>query len=210
MANDSAQQKQVAFLSDKLSELCNKAKLKPPELCISKTERLANVNVYQNRVSVGEKLLGLWQQGKFSDHDMEATLAHEVGHLMDFYGNSHSHSFRNLLAESFWFSFGILPVVLYVLLPTFETLVVAVLLAVGWALSLPFIMRHVEVKIEFEADRNAALYLVSPQQLADALVKISTLSLSSCGLGLSSRLAVMVAKVTHPSFSDRVRYLKSL
>jgi Zn-dependent protease with chaperone function len=211
LANNPARQRQIAFINEKLVDLSKKANLKSaPELSISKNEHLANVNVYQNRISVGEHILGLWEQGKFSDQDMEATLAHEIGHLMDFYGNSHSHSFRNLIFESLWLSFGVLPVVMYVLSPVLVTLVMAILLAVGWGCSLPFIMRHVEMKIEYEADRNAALYLVAPKQLADALTKISSFNLPTRGLGVLSRFAVLLARVTHPSFSDRVQYLQSL
>ena len=82
---------QVAFLTKALEELAKKAKLrKAPELFISKNERLASVNVFQNRISVGEHLLSLWAEGKFSDSDVEATLAHEIGHLMDFRRDSKS------------------------------------------------------------------------------------------------------------------------
>jgi Zn-dependent protease with chaperone function len=202
---------QVVFMRQKLEELAKKANLaKVPELCVSKTERLANVNVFQRRISIGENLLSLWQQGKFSDSDVEATLAHEVGHLMDFKRDSHSSNFRNLLIESLWFSFGVLPIVIYLLFPNITMIAVSGLIAVGWGFSLPLIVRRVEVRIEFEADKNAALYLVAPQQLADALVKISSFSMHVKTLGLSGKLAFLAGTLTHPSFSERLRYLKNL
>jgi hypothetical protein len=211
MANTPARQHQMAFLNQKMAELSKKAKLASiPELNISKSERLANVNVYRDRISIGENLLLHWEKGEFTDADMEATLAHEFGHLIDFRNDSHSSSFRNLIAESLWVSLGVLPIVLYVLSPKVVTLIASLLLAVAWACSLPLVMRHIEVKIEFEADRNAALYLVEPQQLADALMKISTFASCTKGFGVARRLNCFVANLTHPSFSERVKYLKSL
>ncbi len=207
----SERQRQTNFLTQKLAELSQKANLSSvPELCISKTERLANVNVYRDRISIGESLLLHWQNGDFTDHDMEATLAHEIGHLIDFRNDSHSSSFRNLIAESLWFALGILPIVLYVLMPSLEMLAGALLLAAAWGFSLPLVMRHIEVRIEFEADRNAALYLVSPKQLADALVKISKFASSTNGAGVARRLNFFAANLTHPSFNERVQYLKRL
>ncbi|MCW4017627.1 MAG: M48 family metalloprotease [Candidatus Bathyarchaeota archaeon] len=202
---------QVAFLTKVLDELARKAKLKKtPELYISKHERLASVNVFQNRISVGEHLLYLWAEGKFSESDVEATLAHEIGHLMDFRRDSKSSSFRNLLAESLWIAFGILPIVLYLLSPSIQTLVLSALLAIGWGFSLPFIVRWVEVRIELAADRNAAIHLVNPQQLADALVKISSFGMPPTTLGLTAKLSFLAGTLTHPSFSDRVRFLQNL
>jgi Zn-dependent protease with chaperone function len=202
---------QVAFLTKTLEELAKKAKLrKTPDLYISKHERLANVNVFQNRISVGEHLLSLWAEGKFSDSDVEATLAHEIGHLMDFRHDSKSSSFRNLLGESFWVSFGILPIVLYLLSPSIPTLILSVLLALGWGFSLPFIIRWVEVRIELAADRNAALHLVNPQQLADALVKIGSFGMPTAKFGLTAKMTFLAGTLTHPSFSDRIRFLQNL
>ena len=202
---------QVAFMTQAIEELAKKAKLlRTPELCVSKTERLASVNVFQNRISVGEHLLSLWREGKFDDNDVEATIAHEIGHLMDFRRDSGSSNFRNLLFESLWFSFAVVPLVNYLLFPSVMFLMLSVLLAVGWGFSLPWVVRRVEIRIELEADRNAALYLVKPQQLADALLKISSFGMPGTNLGLSGRLAFLAGTLTHPSFQERVRYLQSL
>jgi Zn-dependent protease with chaperone function len=202
---------QLAFLKQKIEMLSQKAHLrKAPELSISKHERLASVNVFQNRISVGRHLLSLWQQGKFSDDDLEATIAHEMGHLMEFKRDSGSSNFRNLLLESLWLGIGVVPLVLYVLSPSFIWLAISVVLALGWGFSLPWIVRHVEVKIEYEADRNAAMYLVAPQQLADALVKISSVGMPPANIGLTAKMAFFAGTLTHPSFNDRVRNLQCL
>jgi Peptidase family M48 len=202
---------QEAFLSQKVTELAEKAKLKRvPELCISKNERLAHVNIFQSRIGVGEYLCSLWKEGKFGDEDVEATLAHEVGHLMDFRSNSGSRSFRNLIVESAWFSFGVVPLIIYLLFPSLTSLVISVVLGAMWISTLPWIIRSVEVRIEFEADQNAALYLVDPQQLATALMKISSLDVPIKKFGLTGRLSFLAGTLTHPSFNDRVRNLESL
>jgi Zn-dependent protease with chaperone function len=202
---------QNIFLKQTVEELVKKAGLhRAPELSISKNERFASVNVFQNRINLGEHLLSLWQQGQFSDKDIEATLAHEVGHLMDFRRDSGSSNFRNLLIESLWFSSGVVPIVTYILNPSMTWLLVSVFLALGWALSLPWIVRLVEVRIEFEADRKAAMHLVAPQQLADALVRIGSFGKPSKTLGFTAKMAFLAGTMTHPSFKARVRSLQNL
>ena len=202
---------QHAFLKEKVEELGKKAGLRrAPELSISKHERFASVNVFQKRISLGENLLSLWQQGKFSDKDIEATIAHEVGHLMDFRRDSDSSNFRNLLIESLWFSFGIVPIVTYVLLPSVTWLFVSILVALGWGLSLPWIVRRVEVRIEFEADRKAAMFLVEPQQLVAALVRIGSLGKPPKTPGVTAKMSFLAGTLTHPSFKERICYLQNL
>jgi Zn-dependent protease with chaperone function len=154
--------------------------------------------------------LSLWREGKFDEKDIEATIAHEIGHLMDFRRDSRSSNFRNLLIESLWLSFAVVPLVIYLLFPSVMFLMLSVLIAVGWGFSLPWIVRRVEVRIELEADKNAALYLVKPQQLADALVKISSFGMPRGKLGVTAKMDFIAGTLTHPSFQERVRYLQSL
>ena len=202
---------QEAFMKLRMQELATKAKLKRvPELCISKNERLANVNIFQRRISVGEYLCSLWKEGKFSDKDIEATLAHEIGHLMDFRRTSGSKSFRNLLIESLWFSCGMVPLVVYLLSPSVLILTLSLVFAVGWGFSIPWVVRGIEAQIELVADQNAALFLVEPQQLANALVKISSFGVPAKRFGLTGRLSFLAGTLTHPSFNKRVQNLKRL
>ncbi len=206
-----ASNEQVAFMRQKIEELSEKAGLSSvPQLCISKKERLAAVNPFLYRISVGETILKLWQQGKFSDADIEATLAHEIGHLMDLRHDSRSKSFRNLLAESLCFTSGVAPLVIFVLFPSQLTLAVAVLLAIGWGFSLPWVVRRVEVGIELEADRNAALYLVDPKKLANALTKISSYALPQRTLSFTAKLSFIAGTLTHPTFKERLLILQTL
>jgi Zn-dependent protease with chaperone function len=129
---------------------------------------------------------------------------------MDFRKDSRSASFRNLICESFWFAFGVVPLFLYLLSPSLTSLIIAGMVAMTWGFSLPWIVRRIEARIELEADRNAALYLVEPQQLADALVKISSFGVSARKLGFTSTLSVLASTLTHPSFKERVRNLQTL
>jgi len=205
-----ASSEQFDFLKQKIEVLSKKAGLSNvPELSISKSERLANVNPFQCRISVGETILSLWREGKFSDSDMEATLAHEIGHLMDFRKDSHSKSFRNLLFESLWIASCVVPLVIYLVSPSLMTLIVAGAIAVTWGFLLPWVVRRVEVGIELEADRNAAIYLVNPEQLASALNKISSFGLPARTLGFTARLSFLAGTLTHPTFTERLRQLQT-
>ena len=201
----------IVFMRQKIEELSLKAGLSHvPELCISKTERLANVNPFQYRISVGESMLSLWQEGRFDDSDVEATLAHEIGHLMDFRWDSESKSFRNLLFESLWFASCVVPLIMYLFSPSLLILVLAVSIAVAWALSLPLVVRRVEKGIELEADKYAALYLVKPSQLAKALDKISYFGLPGKTLSFTAKLSFLTDSLTHPSLKERLQNLQTL
>ncbi len=203
--------RQLTFLEQTVAELSRKAGLRrAPELSVSKHERLASVNIFQNRISIGEEFLSLWNEGKFDNQDVEATIAHEIGHLMDLKCGSRSSNFRNLLCESVWLSFGVVPIVIYLLSPLNIFLAISVVLATGWGFSLPWVVRRIEVGIELEADRNAAAYLVEPHQLAEALVKISSFGMPKKNLGLTAKLSFFAGTLTHPSFKDRVRNLQCM
>jgi len=206
-----ASNEQIDFMKQKIELLSNKAGLSNvPELSISKRERLANVNPFQYQISVGETILSFWREGKFNDADMEATLAHEIGHLMDFRKDSRSKSFRNLLFESLWIAFCVVPLVIYFVSPSFMTLVIAVSIAVTWGALLPWVVRRVEVGVELEADRNAALYLVNPEQLACALNKITSFGIPARTLGFAARVSFLAGTLTHPTLRERLRHLQAI
>lgn len=198
-------------MEQKLKELSKKACLSStPELYVSKHERLASVNVFQRRITVGEYLITLWCEGKFNDADIEATLAHEVGHLMDIGHGSKSSNFRNLIFASMWFLFGTFPLIVYLFWPSIITLIFSVLFAVGWGFSLPRIIRRIDVNVELEADKNAALHLVEPKQLAEALAKISALRKPTHHSGLMTKIGSLIGIITHPTFSERINHLNNL
>jgi Zn-dependent protease with chaperone function len=207
---------QIITLRMIISQLSEKAGLRRvPELFISKKERFASVNIFQFHICVGENLLSLWAQGKFDESDIEAVVAHEIGHLMDLRGGSRTKSFRNLIFESAWFVCGLVPFIACLLIPSvsvFQVTVVqlSIVFAVGWGLSVPWLIKRFERKIEFEADRNAALYLVSPEHLSSALAKIKTLMFSVKYIAPRTRMTGVAGKLSHPSFDDRIRRLNGL
>ena len=194
-----------------IASLSKKAGLrKTPGLHVSENERFASVNVFSFEVIVGEQLLSLWAQCKFDENDVRATIAHEIGHLRDYTRGSRSSSFRNLVLESAWFACGLVPLVVSILFPSAIVFRASVGFALGWLVSIPLLIRRVERKIEFEADRNAALYLVEPKHLADVLTKIKILSSSVKSFVPSATIRGIAGKLTHPSFDDRISRLNGL
>jgi Zn-dependent protease with chaperone function len=202
---------QVAALNVMIARLSKKAGLRRvPGLVVSKNERFASVNVFSFRIAVGENLLKVWAQKEFEDGEVEAALAHEIGHLMDFKKDSRTSSFRNLILESLWFSCGLVPLVICILFPSALIFRLSVGFALGWGISIPLLIRSLERKIEFEADRNAALYLVEPVYLAAVLTKIKALCVPSKCFALSARMRGIVGILTHPSFDERIKRLMGI
>lgn len=203
--------KQIETLNAMVASLAKKAGLrKIPGLNISGKERFASVNVFSFHVTVGENLLSLWAEGKFSKNDVKATIAHEIGHLMDYRRGSGSSSFRNLILESAWFSCGLVPLVVCILFPSAIVFQLSVGFTFGWLASIPLLIRRVERRIEFEADRYAALYLVRPKHLANALTKIKILDSSVKSFVPSASIRGIAGRLTHPSFDDRINRLNGL
>ena len=203
--------KQVATLNAMIAKFSEKAGLRRvPELCVSENERFAGVNVFSLRIVVGENLLDLWAQGKFDDSDVEAAVAHEVGHLMDLRHGSRSSSFRNLIFESLWFSCGLIPLVTCILFPSTLIFRLSLGFAVAWGVSVPLLIRSLERKIEFEADRNAALFLVEPAHLASVLGKIKAVCVPVKCFAFSARMRGIVGVLTHPSFDERINRLNGI
>jgi Zn-dependent protease with chaperone function len=202
---------QVDKLYAMIARLSEKAGLRRiPGLVVSQNERFASVNVFSFRIAVGENLLELWAQRKFEDSEVEAALAHEIGHLMDFKTGSRTSSFRNLILESLWLSCGLIPLVACILFPSPLIFRLSVGFALGWGISIPLLIRTLERKIEFEADRNAALYLVEPKHLATVLGKIKALCVPGKCFALSARMRGIVGVLTHPSFDERISRLNGI
>jgi Zn-dependent protease with chaperone function len=80
----------------------------------------------------------------------------------------------------------------------------------GWGVSIPLLTIRLGVKIEFEADRNAALHLVEPAHLASVLRKIVSLDVRGKYFSFSGGLTGFVGKLTHPSLDERIGRLDGL
>jgi Zn-dependent protease with chaperone function len=202
---------QISKLNFMISSLSRKAGLpRVPGLVVSKSERFVNVNVFDYRIGVGENLLSLWAQGLFSEDEVQSAVAHEIGHLMDFKRGSGSSSFRNLILESGWVVCGVVPLLVCILFPSVLVFRFSVGFILGWGISIPLVVRRFGAQIEFEADRNAALYLVEPAHLASVLGKIKTLTVQGKCFELCGNPAGFVGKLTHPSLDKRICRLSGL
>lgn len=201
------EKRQISVLQNKIAELSRKAGLKqPPVLQISKTERLASIQVFRKEITVGETLLFHWQQGELDEKDIEAVLAHEIGHLMDFNRGFRSPSLRRLVAERMYFALAIAPLLIYLVFPSSASLFMSMMCFMGWVLFLPWVFRRAEFNIELEADRHAARYLVEPQRLARLFEKKHIFAPVK-NYGLTKRLRNGVGLLTHPSLNERLNNL---
>jgi hypothetical protein len=204
-ADSSLRYQQIARLSKMIQRLSERAGLnRVPAISTSWKERFASVNLFQFRICIGETLLSLWKQGEFNESDVEAVIAHEIGHLMDFKRGSHSASFRNLLLESTWFSCGLVPLVISILFPSATVFRLCIAFAIGWVFSIPLLIRRFERKVEFEADKNAVLFMVEPEQLANALTKMKAMTNPIRFFSPFSGLTGFMGRLTHPTFDDRI------
>ena len=202
---------QLTKLNIMISAVSHKAGLqRVPGLFVSKNERFVSVNVFDFRIGVGENLLSLWEQGVFSDDEVKAAVAHEIGHLMDFRRGSGSSNFRNLILESGWLVCGVVPLTICILFPSEFVFRSSIAFALGWGVSIPLLIRRFAAKIEYEVDKNAATRLVEPAHLASALSKINALTVRGKYFEFSGILPGFVGKLTHPPIDERIRRLDSL
>lgn len=201
----------LAKLDLMVTSLSRKAGLqRVPGLSVCKSEQFVSVNVFSFRICVGERFLSLWRRGVFSDCEVESAIAHEFGHLMDFRGSSGSSSFGNLVLESAWLFCGIVPVLALILFPSNLALGSCLVFSLIWGVSIPFLIKRFGSKIEFEADRNAALHLIEPACLASTLEKIKGLTVGKGRFAYSQGLTGLVGKLTHPSLDERISRLHGL
>jgi predicted Zn-dependent protease len=190
-----------------IAELSDKAKLsKVPKLIVSKGERLASTRVFLNQIIVGEYMLSQWQEGAFSENDVYASLAHEIGHRMDFSRNIRSVNFRYSSMRLSYVAIG-LALVWLVLLPQLpNSWVLSLAVFAVWVAFLPWIIIRTGVPVELEADKNAVGCLIRADQLANSVVKKSRLAPAE-NLGLIGTLEFLYNVLSHPSLKERLHNL---
>lgn len=193
-----------AFINQRIEELTKKAKLKKkPKLKKSKSIILASSNCLLNSLYISEHLLAQWQEGIFDERDVDAILAHEFGHFIDY----QKSRLRNLKL-----GFTV-PLYMFLLLATLvslrslripEPIEIAAMIVGSWTFFLPSVMRWAFISGELEADRNAiAFSLIESQELADAIVR--RIGLKPVGkLGPTNLLELVQSVLTHPSLYDRL------
>lgn len=198
---------QVNIMKQKVEKLAKKAKFKKtPTLKISKDEHLlAKASILRKKITVGTKLLSQWQKGEIDENDVEVTLAHEIGHLMDFERKFHSVFLRyNAIVVLYLvLGFGLLKLVWFPHLA--EPWILPLLIFIVWAFFLHWILRRVSLAVQFEADKNGAS-LVSDEQFANSIIKRRRFR-DTKGFGLIETWELLLYVILSPSISERLKNL---
>ena len=195
---------QIAIIEQKIAELCEKAKLeKAPKLKVSKRERLASTSVFRNQITVGTYLLSRWREGAFSENDVYASLAHEIGHRMDFSRNIRSVNLRYMSMKLSYIALGLALIWLCSLLQLPNSWVLPLTVFAFWTAFLPWIVVRTGVPVELEADKNAVSCLIDADQLANSVVKKSRLAPVE-NLGPIETLEFLYNMLSHPSLNERL------
>jgi hypothetical protein len=145
-----------------------------PEVKISKNELIACAGYFPRNVQVGKNWLLSWEKGLIDEDDVDATLAHEIGHLMDF-----AKGIRSVFVKSGFIIAGylFLIVLLFASLDAFQISgipgkpwVEYVLVFIVWLSFAPWITRSRGLATQLEADRYAC-QLIGRRKMAEALSK---------------------------------------
>jgi Zn-dependent protease with chaperone function len=195
--------KQKDFVENAVERLSRKAKLnKVPKLNFSRLERTANSGAFLNTITVGLNLLSKLDKGELDENDVEAIIAHEIGHRVDFSRKFHSANYRNTIIENVYVLFVVPLILIYFLIPPPLTILILLI----WAFFMPWIIKSSRVPSELEADRNAAELLVGGQQLAISLVKITRFPKLN-NVGPIGTWGFVNRELSYPSLNERLRYL---
>jgi hypothetical protein len=197
-------EQEIAFINQRIEELTKKVKLKKkPKLKKSMSIILASSNGLLNSLYVSEHLLAQWHEGVLDERDVNATLAHEFGHFID-YQKSRLRNLKHGLALPSYMILLLAALVFYWSLRVAEPGAITALIVLLWTFFLPSVMRRVFISGELEADRLAiAFSLIESQQLADAIVK--RIGLKPAGkLGPTKLMELVENMLTHPFLYERL------
>ena len=195
-------QDEIAFCEQAVRRLAKKATLRNvPTVKVSTREHLAHVNIFTgNRITIGTRLLSCLHDGRIDPDDVEAILAHEIGHLMDFdkgLKSMYLRSWVKVLVYSFVSPF----LLLFSLL--IGGLALGIMFSVFWLFFLPFMLSR-RVNDELEADRNA-LNLIEARQLATSLVRRIRMISPSSYFGPLEIWRRIRQTMTAPTIHERLR-----
>ena len=195
---------QVNIMKHKVEKLAKKAGFKKiPTLRISRDEHLlAKASILRKKITVGTKLLSQWQKGEIDESDVEVTLAHEIGHLMDFDRKFRSVFFRYNAIVVLYLVLGVgLPKLVWI--PHLaEPWVLLLLIFSVWTIFLHWILRTAAHAVQLEADRNGAS-LITDIQFADSIIKRRR-SHDAKGFGLIKTWEFLLHVILYPSLSERL------
>lgn len=194
-------------MKQKVERLAIKARFERiPALRISKDKHLlAKASILRKKITIGAELLSQWKKGEIDENDVEVTLAHEIGHLIDFERGFSSVLFR-------YDAFVVLYLVLSVVLPRLfwfsyltEPWIPPLMIFVIWACFLPWVLRRASCAIQLEADSKGA-QLLTEEQFANSIVKRSKFH-DSKGSGLIETWDLLLHVILFPSLNQRLRNL---
>ena len=198
---------QVNIVKQKVEKLSKKAVFKKvPILKISKDEHLlAKASVLRKRITIGTKLLSQWQQGEIDENDVEVTLAHEIGHLIDFERKFSSVFFRYNAIVFLYLALGVVLPRLVWFSHLAEPWIPPLMIFIIWAIFLLWILRRGACAVQLEADKNGAR-LIKEEQFANSIVKRMEFR-GTEGFGLIETWEMLLHVILWPSLSERLRNL---
>jgi Zn-dependent protease with chaperone function len=197
---------QIAIIKQKVEKLARHAKLrKIPKLKISKKDPIAHASFLRKEITIGTKLLAQWQRGEIDETDIEATLAHEIGHLMDFERRFSSVFFRYNAILASYLILGVILLQIVSRLSVQAPWILPLSVFLLWTIFLPWMVRRTSVAVQFEADNNATK-LVDDQQLANSIVKRILLRWKKRrGFGPIETWELLIHVILYPSLIERLR-----
>ncbi len=150
---------------DRKSEvLAKQSDLKKPKVKIIK-RNTTGVNSNTNVLSVDENLLIQWKAGEISEIDVDGTLAHEFGHLIEHSRDKFGRKSDRQLA--FYITALVASLIIYSTLNIPQPALGCTIIALLWTAFLPYILRKIYVSGELAADRNAINFsLISNEKMA--------------------------------------------
>jgi hypothetical protein len=201
------QDQQLNTMIQKVEKLAGKAGFERiPTLKISKDKHLlAKASILRKRIIIGAKLLSQWQKGEIDENDVEVTLAHEIGHLIDFERKFNSVFFRYDAMVFLYLAIGVvLPRLVWFPYLT-EPWIPPLMIFVIWAGFLPWVLRKASCAVQLEADNKGA-QLLTEEQFADSIVKRSKFR-DSKGSGLVETWDLLLHVILFPSLNQRLQNL---
>ncbi len=143
---------------------------KRPKILVKRLDNaVAKISVFGNNILFDENFVIHWSRGDFNEKDVDAVLAHEVGHLIDD-GNSiadnlHSVFFTRSVGMNVLYLL-ILPAILFPVKFSLLFTLIALIAVPVWVILLPHVFRANLIKHELIADKNAVDYgLIAPADL---------------------------------------------
>jgi len=197
---------QVNVIKQKVAELTRKANLKAiPEIKISEKENLARASFSKKKIIIGIKLLSQLKNGEIDEDDIEAILAHEIGHLMNFDRKFGSVYFKGTVIVAAYLILGIILLKIGSLLTLPEPCVISIYFFLIWSFFLPWIIRKNSLACQFEADKNASKLIGNLKMVNSIAKRFRFYPYKNVSVIETWKLLYHV--IFFPSFSERLRNL---